>query len=147
LSARPVVAALAAATAALGAAACGGEEDPQPTPQPGGAATVVTVADCLARAGARPAVTAADLEFAQPAVRGQVGAGLDGRTTYEFLPPEPAPGGDWRVYRTRPRDAPPPRPEEATEAPAPAEEVATLPPPAKADAIRRAQGCTDGAPE
>jgi hypothetical protein len=134
--------------AALAAPGCGSEEDAQPTPRPGGgAATVVTVADCLQRAGAKQALTAADLEFAGHAKRGQVGAGLDGRTTYEFLPPSLPPEGDWRVYRTRSRDAPAPRPEQAADAPGPAEEVATLPPPADANAIRRAQDCADGAPE
>jgi hypothetical protein len=138
---------LVLAAAALGATGCAAEEDPQPTPRPGGAATVVTVADCLERAGARAVVSEAELAFARHAVRGQVGAGLDGRTTYEFRPPASAPEGDWRVYRTRPRDAPPPGAEEAADAPGPAEEVAALPPPAGAETVRRARGCADGAPE
>jgi hypothetical protein len=140
-------AALVLAAAALGVTGCAAEEDPQPTPRPGGAASVVTVADCLDRAGARAVVSEAELAFARHAVRGQVGAGLDGRTTYEFLPPESAPEGDWRVYRTLPRDAPPPSAEQAADSPGPAEEVAALPPPADPEAVSRARGCADGAPE
>jgi len=119
--------------------ACG--EEPAAT---GGAGGVVSVGECLARAGARPASTAADLRFARSARPGQTGIALDGRTTYEFLPRESA-GGDWRVFRTRAGDERPPQ--QAAEAPLPGEEVAVLAPPAAADAVERARGCADGAPE
>ena len=126
---------------ALGAVAgCGGEEERAAT----GAGSVASTGECLSRAGARPAREAADLRFARPARAGQVGIGLDGRTTYEFLPAEST-GEDWRVFRTRPSGRRPPR--QAHAAPAPGEDVAVLPPPASPDAVRRARGCADGAPE
>jgi len=113
-----------------------GDEPPRSTR----AATVATVGQCLAAAGARPARGADDLRFARKAKAGQVGIALDGRTTYEFLP---AAGG--RVYRTRRSDAPPPR---GAAAPlAAGEQVAILAPRAGAQAQRRAAGCADGAPE
>jgi hypothetical protein len=133
---------VAAGLTALAAGGCGGDT-PAAKPQGGGEATVATVGACLAKAGARPAMTAAELRFAVRAVAGAVGAGLDGRTTYEFKPRDP--GADWRVFRTRRSDQP--KPVHAADPPAPGEEVAVLPPPATAAAIRRAQDCADGAPE
>jgi hypothetical protein len=136
---------LAAALAALAAGGCGSDSPPAaPSPRGGGEATVATVGACLAKAGARPVTTAAELEFAAQADAGAVGAGLDGRTTYEFKPRD-AGGGDWRVFRTRSSDRP--APAHADDPPQQGEEVAVLAPPAAADAVRRAQGCADGAPE
>jgi hypothetical protein len=135
---------LAAAMVALAAGGCG---DDKPSGPPPAAATVATVEECLARAGARPATTAGDLRFVTRAAAGAVGIGLDGRTTYEFLPRNPGEGGDWRVFRTRRSDQPKPTPAQAADPPAAGEEVAALTPPAAAAAIRRAQDCADGAPE
>jgi hypothetical protein len=138
---------LAAALAALAIGGCGEDRPSAPPPHGAAAATVATVGECLARAGARPARTAADLGFAVHAAAGAVGAALDGRTTYEFLPRDPGDGGDWRVFRTRRSDQPKPTPAHAADPPAPGEEVAVLTPPATAVAVRRAQDCADGAPE
>jgi hypothetical protein len=139
---------MAAAAAALVAAGCGEKPEPETAPAAqGGAATVVTVGECLARAGARAVHAAAELRFVRAAVRGQVGAALDGRTTYEFLPRGAGRDEGWRVYRTRSSDAPPPSLEQAGRAPGSQEEVAALPPGARPREIRRARGCADGAPE
>jgi hypothetical protein len=138
---------LAAGAAALAVTGCGSDKPSGPPPQGAAAATVATVGECLARAGAHPATTAADLRFAAHAAAGAVGAALDGRTTYEFLPRPPAGGSDWRVFRTRRSDQPRPTPAHAADPPAPGEEVAVLTPPAAAAAIRQAQDCADGAPE
>ena len=75
----------------------GGRPAPQPT-TPGRVGA--SVGECLAAAGLRPAATAAALRFAKGAEAGQVGIGLDGRTTYEFRAADGA-----RVYRTRDSDA------------------------------------------
>lgn len=131
----------AAGLAAVGVACligCGGDDPaPEPTAQAG---TVASVGECLAAAGLRPAQTAAALRFAQGAEAGQVGIGLDGRTTYEF---RAADGG--RVYRTRDSDAP--APTDASAPPGTGEEVAVLAPGASRETLRRAAGCADGAPE
>ena len=135
---------LAAAVLGLAAAGCGGGDDtPAATPHGTSEATVATVESCLAKAGARPA---GDLSFAAHAVAGAVGRGLDGRTTYEFKPRDPA-NGDWRVFRTRAGDAPAPTAAQAADPPAPGEQVAVLTPPAGPAAVKRARGCADGAPE
>ena len=135
---------LAAGLLALAAGGCGGGDDaPAARPQGTAEATVATVESCMAKAGAKPA---GDLTFATHAAAGAVGRGLDGRTTYEFKPRDPA-KGDWRIFRTRPSSAPKPTAAQAADPPEQGEQVAVLTPPADPAAVKRAQGCADGAPE